>query len=410
MLDTIKITDSVKWLGSNDRTTHLFESLWPIPEGVCYNTYLVSGAQKTALIDTLKAQNISEYITKLKTTLADRKLDYLIINHMEPDHSGAIPIVQELYPEVTIVGNKTTFDMLANFYNVTQNLMMVKDGDTLDLGERTLKFYLTPMLHWPETMMSYLVEEKLLFSGDAFGGFGALDGGIFDDEVSTCYVDNEIMRYFTNIVGKYGAMVQAALKKLAALEVKTICSTHGPIWRSKPEHIIAKYDQWSKQEAERGVVIVFCSMYGNTEQLADRVARKLVAVGEENVQVINAATTHVSYIINEIWKYNAIVLAAPTYNLSIFPTMKFILEYMIDYGVKDKITGLLSSYTWSGGAMKKMKDAVEKLKWELAEPVIEVKSAAKEADFFACDRLAIAIHNKLEKIPVNKPGCNDENN
>jgi flavorubredoxin len=302
-------------------------------------------------------------------------------------------------------GEASELDMLANFYNVTQNLLMVKDGDTLALGEKTLKFYLTPMLHWPETMMSYLVEEKLLFSGDAFGGFCALDGGIFDDEVSTCYVDNEIMRYFTNIVGKYGAMVQAALKKLAALEVKTICSTHGPIWRSKPEHIIAKHDQWSKQEADRCVVIVYCSMYGNTEQLADRVARKLVAAGEENVQVINAATTHVSYIINEIWKYNALVLAAPTYNLFIFPTMKFILEYMEDYGVKDKISGLLSSYTWSGGAIKKMKDAVQKLKWELTEPVIEVKSAAKEADFLECDRLALAIHDELEKFSVNKPGC-----
>jgi flavorubredoxin len=213
------------------------------------------------------------------------------------------------------------------------------------------------------------------------------------------------MRYFTNIVGKYGTTVQAALKKLAALQVNTICSTHGPIWRSKPEHIIAQYDKWSKQEADRGVLIVYCSMYGNTEQMADRVARTLVAAGEENVQVINAASTHVSYIINEIWKYNALVFAAPTYNLSIFPTMKFILEYMEDYGVKDKITGLLSSYSWSGGGMKKMKDAVAKLKWELLEPLIEVKSAAKEADFLACDRLALAIHNRLEKLPLNKPAC-----
>lgn len=404
MQDSILIRDNVWWIGSNDRTTHLFESLWPIPEGVCYNTYLVR-AGKTVLIDTLKAPYTGEFIKKIQALLEGRKLDYLVVNHMEPDHSGSIRLVREIWPEVTIIGNKTTFDMMANFYGITGNTHTVKDGDTLDIGGKTLRFYLTPMLHWPETMMTFDEKEGILFSGDAFGGFGAMDGGIFDDEVNTCYADNEIMRYYTNIVGKYGAMVQTALKKLAGLPVQIICATHGPIWRTKPAHIISMYDKWSRQEPDRGVLVIYASMYGNTEQLADRAARVLVEKGVGPVEVMNASTTHISYLINETWKYKGVILAAPTYNLSLFPLMKNYLEAMEEYGVKDKVVGLLSSFTWSGGGMKRMKETVERLKWDLVEPAVEVKSAPRPEDLELVTQMAAAMAAKLAAYTYRAPAC-----
>jgi len=242
----IKITDGIHWIGVNDFETHLFEALWPLPKGVSYNAYMIVD-EKVVLIDTVKGPYFSTYLDKVKSLLpAGKTVDYLVVNHMEPDHSGSIKVLREAFPEVKIIGNQKTADMLGAFYGLTDNLVVVRDGEELSLGEKRLVFYMTPMVHWPETMMTYEKTTGVIFSGDAFGGFGALNGGIFDDEVDVDYYKDEVLRYFSNIVGRYSAMVQKAFDKLKGVDIKIICATHGPVWRSDPAHIINLYDRWSK--------------------------------------------------------------------------------------------------------------------------------------------------------------------
>ncbi|MDY7027679.1 MAG: FprA family A-type flavoprotein, partial [Spirochaetota bacterium] len=279
----IPITEDVFYVGVNDRETHLFENMWPLPKGVTYNSYVIKD-EKNVLVDTVKVTKMALFLQKLRGLLDGGTIDYLVINHMEPDHSGAIREIVQNYPDVKIVGNAKTFDFLKGFYDIDENLYEVKDGDELALGKHTLRFYLTPMVHWPETMMTYDIGEQILFAGDAFGGFGTLDGGVFDDEVNIEYFENEIRRYYSNIVGKFGPMVQKALKKLEGLPIKVVASTHGPVWRSNPQRIINSYDRWSKYEADPGVVIVFGSMYGNTEKMADYVARRLAEYGVKDIR------------------------------------------------------------------------------------------------------------------------------
>ena len=275
----IPLVENVYWVGVNDRRTALFEAIWPIPRGVSYNSYLIRD-EKVVLIDAVKDLSVGKYLQKLRhLTGPDRRIDYLVINHLEPDHSGAVPILKQIFPQMQVVGNKKTAEFLESLYGI-RDIHVVQDGDELKLGKRTLQFHLTPMVHWPETMMTYEASAGILFSGDAFGGFGTLDGGIFDDEVDIHYFEDEILRYFSNIVGKYAPMVQKAIKKLGALEIKIVASTHGPIWRSDPGRIIGLYDRWSRYEAEPGVVLAFASMYGNTEKMVEAVARGLAEGGE----------------------------------------------------------------------------------------------------------------------------------
>ncbi|MGE4490132.1 MAG: FprA family A-type flavoprotein, partial [Kiritimatiellales bacterium] len=275
-MDTyIPLTDDIFWVGANDRYTTLFEGLWPLPQGVCYNSYVILD-EKTALMDTVKAQSEQDFLSKIRGLLKDgRKLDYLVVNHMEPDHSGAITALRSVWPDLVIVGNAKTAKFLESFYGITERVQVINDGDTLSLGKHTLQFYLIPMVHWPETMVTHDTHTSILFSADAFGGFGALTGGIFDDELDLDYFEDEILRYFSNIVGKYCAMVQNAIKKLGGLDIRMIAPTHGPVWRKHPEHIIEKYDRWSRHEAEEGVALIYGSMYGNTEKMMEAVARGL---------------------------------------------------------------------------------------------------------------------------------------
>ncbi|MCF7886699.1 MAG: MBL fold metallo-hydrolase, partial [Candidatus Marinimicrobia bacterium] len=256
----IPINDKIYWVGINDRETDLFEAHWPLPRGVSYNAYLIDD-EKVALVDTVKSYFQTDYLDKIREIIGhDKKVDYLIINHMEPDHSGAIKELKEVYSDITIVGNKKTMNFLEGFYGVADNLKVIEDGDTLDLGDHKLKFYLTPMVHWPETMMTYDQTDGVLFSGDAFGGFGTLDGGIFDDELDTDFYEDETLRYFANIVAKYSRMVQRAIKKLGDLEINIVAATHGPIWRENPGKIINDYMKWSSYGTEKGVVVVYGSM------------------------------------------------------------------------------------------------------------------------------------------------------
>ena len=286
-----EIKKDIYWIGVNDRRTHIFENYWPIPKGVAYNSYIIVD-EKVVVIDTIEKSKMDDYVENIEQLLNGRKVDYLVVNHMEPDHTGAIKALLCHYPDVKIIGNAKTFPMLKNFYGVCEHLMEVKEGDSLDLGKHKLNFYMAPMIHWPETMVTFESTEGILFSGDIFGAFGTLDGGIFDDELDLDYLEEEISRYYSNIVGKYGQPAQTALKKLGSLPIKMVCATHGPIRRSHIADIVAKYDKWSKYDTDKGVVIVFSSMYGNTEKMADIIARFLAEKGIKKIRIHDEYKTH----------------------------------------------------------------------------------------------------------------------
>ncbi|MCB1195481.1 FprA family A-type flavoprotein [bacterium] len=396
----VPIIDDIYWVGAVDHETHLFENYLPLPRGVVYNAYCIVD-EKVALIDTVKSITSVKYLTKLKNLLGGKKIDYLIINHMEPDHSGSAKFVKELYPDIKIIGNKKTFEFLEHFYGITDGLYLVNDMDELDLGKHKLKFYMTPMLHWPETMMTYDQTTSLLFSGDAFGGFGTLDGSIFDDEVDTEYFEDEILRYFSNIVGKYSIMVQKALAKLGSLDVKIICSTHGPVWRKNPGHIINLYDKWSRHEAEEGVVMIYGSMYGNTERMMQAIARGLASEDITKVRIHNVSRIHTSYLIRDIWRYKALILGAPTYNMKLFPLMNNLVQALDNLMIKNRILGLFGTYGWSGGGVKTLTEFAKKGKWELVEPIIEARCSPNEEDVNNCILLGKNISKQLKASMAN---------
>jgi len=385
----IKITDGIHWIGVNDFETHLFEALWPLPKGVSYNAYMIVD-EKVVLIDTVKGPYFSTYLDKVKSLLpVGKTVDYLVVNHMEPDHSGSIKVLREAFPEVKIIGNQKTADMLGAFYGLTDNLVVVRDGEELSLGEKRLVFYMTPMVHWPETMMTYEKSTGVIFSGDAFGGFGALNGGIFDDEVDVDYYEDEVLRYFSNIVGRYSAMVQKAFEKLKGVDIKIICATHGPVWRNDPAHIINLYDRWSKQQTEEGVVLVYGSMYGNTQKMMEAVAAGLVKGGVEKIRVHNISTSHLSFIIRDIWRFKGLVLGSCTYNMELFPPMKQLVNAIENRMMVNRKIGIFGSYTWSGGALKELQEFAGKSKCERVGPVIEAKSSPTAEDIDRCVELGM---------------------
>ncbi|AKL96865.1 flavoprotein [Clostridium aceticum] len=396
MLNTVEVTKNIHYVGVNDRETHLFENLWPLDKGVSYNAYLIND-DKVAIIDTVKNTKMDAFMDKVEGIIGDKSVDYLIINHMEPDHSGAIKAVRERYPKVMLVGNKKTFEFLENFYGKMDNYYIIDDGDTLDLGEHQLKFYLTPMVHWPETMMTYEVNNKVLFSADAFGGFGTLDGGIFDDEVNLEFYTDEIRRYYSNIVGKYGAMVQKALKKLteAAIDIKIIAPTHGPVWRTNPSCIIDYYDRWSKAQTQEGVVIVYGSMYGNTQKMADFIARKLSEKGIKNIRIYDASKTHVSYIISDIWRFKGVVLGSCAYNTGLFPSMEAVIHKIENSQLKNRYLGIFGTASWSGGGVSTLNQFADRIKWEKIGESVEAKSSPKAAEFEMCEKIADELAEKL---------------
>jgi len=383
----VPVSDSVYWVGVNDRRTALFEAIWPLPRGVCYNSYLILD-RKVALLDTVKEISLSGYLEKLKETLGpERKIDYLIIHHLEPDHSGSVPVLREIFPQMKIVGNKKTAEFLGRLYGIKHGVEVVQDGDELELGKRKLKFLLTPMVHWPETMMSCESAAKILFSGDAFGGFGTLDGGIFDDTLDIAYFEDEILRYFSNIVGRYASMVQKAMTRLKDVQVKIVAPTHGPIWRKHPERIIDLYDRWSRYEAEEGVVIAYASMYRSTERMAEAAAEGLSEQGLAAVRVHNVSQSHVSYIIRDIWRYKGLILGSPTYDTKVFPLMDSLLRLLETKMVKKRVVGIFGSYGWAGGAVKAMTEFVKNSGLELVEPAVEAKFAPDAGEIEQCRQL-----------------------
>lgn len=378
-LHSIKINENYTYVGVNDRETERFEGQWPLPNGVSYNSYIVCG-EKTALLDAVKVTKIDDFKEKIEEALGGKPLDYLVVHHMEPDHSSSIEFVREWYPDVKIVGNKATRLMLKAFYGIDE-ILEVGEGDTLDLGDGIeLTFYRTPMVHWPESMVSYEKKYKTLFSQDAFGSFGTLDGGIFDDELNWAYYEDEARRYFTNIVGKFYAQVRPALKKLSALDIKQIFPIHGPLHRSHPERIMKCYEDWCNLKTEEGVVIVYGSMYGNTARAADVFARALAEEGIKNIRLFDVSKTHASFIQSEIWKYKGLVVASCTYNNGLFFPMVALCHILKANRLTNRVFATFGSYSWSGGALKELKAFGEECKYDMIDDFVEFKSAPTKED------------------------------
>ncbi|MDY6271102.1 MAG: FprA family A-type flavoprotein [Prevotella sp.] len=390
-----EIKNNVYYVGVNDRNKALFEGLWPLPFGVSYNSYIIND-DKVCLIDTVEVDFFTQFIENLRGVLGDKKIDYLVINHMEPDHSGSISLLRKFYPDVKIVGNKKTFNMLQGFYGIDNNCLEVKNGDVLELGEHTLKFVLTPMVHWPETMVTLDETDHILFSGDAFGCFGALNGGLIDSQIDTSWCEDEMIRYYSNIVGKYGVPVQNALKKLSGVQIDYICSTHGPVWHEQVSHVISLYDHMSKYETEPGLVIVYGTMYGNTERMAEVIARAASQAGVKKISVFNVSKTHHSYILRDIFRYKGLIVGAPTYNTGLYAEMDVLLSEVANRDIKNHLIGWFGSFAWAGKAVQKIGEWNEQhLHFEKVGEPVEMKQAMTPEVEAECERLGRDMAAKL---------------
>ena len=364
-----KISDRIFYVGVNDDDKVLFEGLWPLPVGVSYNSYIVKD-EKIALIDTVESGFEEEFLSNIDEVVEGRMIDYLIVNHMEPDHSSLIALMLERYPQLMIVANSKTVPMLQGYYGVPQEKVLIMgEGESLNLGTCSLRFYMIPMVHWPETMVTWLDEEGTLFSGDAFGTFGSIDESVVDEEDTFEEFRDEMMRYYSNIVGKYGNPVQSALKKLSGLEIKRICSTHGPVWEKNIAEVVAIYDKMSRYEAERGVCIVYGSMYGNTAAAADALAMELEALGVpyaiHDLAGNNAGELGVSGALRDVFKYDTIVVGSPTYNNGIYPPVETFMKALQSRLIKGKRFYAFGSYTWSGASVKLLNEIASAQNFEI---------------------------------------------
>ena len=389
-----EIENQIYYVGVNDRQKALFENLWPLPYGVSYNSYLIVD-EKTVLVDTVDICYSDIFLKKIEDALNGRTLDYLIVNHMEPDHAGCIRLLRQQYPNVQIVGNKQTFGMLEGFHGITTGLYEVKEGDSLSTGSHQLSFYMAPMVHWPEVMVTYDAVSKILFSADAFGTFGTLDGGVIDTDMNVEHYWEEMIRYYSNIVGKYGNPVQRALQKLSALDIQTICSTHGPVWREHKEKAIQIYDRLSRYEGEEGVTIVYGSMYGNTEQMAETIASSLSANGVKHIVMHNVSKSPASYILKDIFKYKGLIIGCPTYSNRLYPEVASILDKIETREVKNRLFGYFGSFSWSGVAVKQLAAFGEKMKWTIVGEPVEQKQGLKADKYDACWDLGKAMAEQL---------------
>lgn len=399
-----EIAKDIYYVGVNDRIKHKFENMLPLPYGVSYNSYLIVD-EKVALVDTVEISFGDVFIDKIQSQLRDRQIDYLIINHMEPDHSGSLSLLRKYYPNVTLVGNKKTLEMVQGYYGIDDNTLEVSDGEILKLGTHVLQFHLTPMVHWPETMMTYDESEKVLFSGDAFGCFGTLDGGVIDSEMNLDKYWDEMYRYYANIVGKYGAPVQKALQKLTPLDIKIICSTHGPVWKEQTSKAVDIYDQLSRYEAKEGVVVVYGSMYGNTERMAEAVAQGLVQNGIRNVVMHNVSVSDASVILRDIFKYKGLIIGSPTYCNDLYPEIHSLLTKIEIRQVKKRDFAFFGSYSWAGITNKKLAEFGEKMKWRMIDFTVEEKMGLTENNYQACIMLGRKTAELLKTPEPVDPSC-----
>ena len=412
-----KITDNIFYVGVNDRNKTLFEGLWPLPHGVSYNAYVIAD-DKTCLIDTVEADFFLPFLENLRQVLGDRPLDYVVVNHMEPDHSGSLALLRQYYPSVQIIGNKKTFDMMSGFYRLTDGLHEVKNGDKLSLGQHELTFVLTPMVHWPETMMTVVAPlsppeggtiaetieapsgavggASVLFSGDAFGCFGALNGAWIDEQMNCDEFWLEMTRYYSNIVGKYGTPVQMALKKLAGVKVDYICATHGPVWHEHVQRVIGIYDRLSRYEAEPGLVICYGTMYGNTERAAEVIARAAAEAGLKNIVMYNVSKTHHSYIIRDLFRYRGLIVGAPTYNTGLYHEMNVLLDELSQKDIKGRLFGWFGSFSWASKAVSEIQRwNDERLHYEAVGQPVEIRQALTPETYAQCEALGREMAQRL---------------
>lgn len=391
-----EICNGIYYVGVNDRTTHRFEGMWPLPMGVSYNSYLVKGAEKVALIDTVHVSQSARFLAHIAEITGGAGIDYLVVNHMEPDHSGSIHAIKAMYPGLKIVGNGKTAAMLKDYYGLQgDDVMTVADGDTIDLGGKSLKFYMTPMVHWPETMMTYVEEDGVLFSGDAFGCFGALNGGVVDTQFDTTAYYPEMYRYYSNIVAKYGMFVQKAIARFDGVCINYVCSTHGPVWHDEIAHVVDAYSRMARFEGEPGVVVAYASMYGNTEELAETVAKELSENGVRNVKVYNLSTTHVSFVLADIMRYNGLIIGGPTYNNGLFPEVERLLSALKGREFKNRYVGCFGSGSWAPVSSKCIKGCLEGLKVEMVGDAFDMKCSMHDTDAERCHALATAMAAKV---------------
>lgn len=390
-----EIKDKVYYVGVNDRKKTLFEGLWPLPSGVSYNSYLIDD-DKICLIDTVEVDFFTQFLENIREVIGDRPIDYIVINHMEPDHSGSLSLMRKYYPDIQVVSNKKAFDMLRGFYGISGGEYEVKNGDMLELGHHTLQFFLTPMVHWPETMMSLDVTDNIIFTGDAFGCFGALSGGLIDSEINCDDFWLEMIRYYSNIVGKYGTPVQNALKKLAGIPLDYICSTHGPVWHEHLNKVVALYDQMSRYETEEGLVICFGTMYGNTERMAEVIARAASQAGIKNIVMHNVSKTHHSYIIRDVFRYRGLIVGAPTYNTGLYHEMDVLLSELANRDIRNHYLGWFGSYGWAGKAVAKIKEWNDtQLHFEPVGKPVEMRQALTADVAAQCSELGKAMAERL---------------
>lgn len=364
-----KISERVFYVGVNDVEKELFEGLWPLPYGVSYNSYLVVD-EKVALIDTVECGFEEEYIRNIEDSLGERQIDYLVVNHMEPDHSSLVAYMLDRYPGMQIIANAKTLPMLKGYYAVPEDrVMVVAEGQSVSLGSCSLSFYMVPMVHWPETMVTWLSEEGTLFSGDAFGTFGSVDVDVIDSEETFAMYQEEMIRYYSNIVGKYGTPVQSALKKLAGLDIARICSTHGPVWETNIPAVIDLYDRLSRYEGERGVCLVYGSMYGNTAAAADALAMELEANGIpyviHDLAGNNVDDLGLSAAIRDAFKYDTIVVGSPTYNNGIFPPVEAFMKALQARLLKGRRFYAFGSFTWAAASVRLLNEMAGGMGFEI---------------------------------------------
>ena len=393
-----EIANNIFYVGVNDRNKGLFEGLWPLPYGVSYNSYLIVD-EKVCLVDTVEVDFFVQYLENIHAVIGDRKIDYLVVNHMEPDHSGSIALIRKYYPEIQVIGNKKTFQMAEGFYGVTDGLYEVKNNDKLSLGAVELTFVMTPMVHWPETMVTLCTSADaptVLFSGDAFGCFGALNGGVVDAQINCDTFWLEMVRYYSNIVGKYGTPVQNALKKLQGLQLDYLCATHGPVWHEHVQKVIGIYDRLSRYEAEPGLVICYGTMYGNTERAAETIARAASEAGVKNIVIYNVSKTHHSYIIRDVFRYQGLIVGAPTYNTGLYHEMEVLLSELSQKDIKGRLLGCFGSYGWASKAVsERLRWNDERLHYEMVGQPVEIKQSLTTETKAQCEALGRAMAERL---------------
>ena len=394
-----KMTEDLYWVGASDRRLALFENVYPISRGVSYNSYLLLD-EKTVLLDTADSSVSGIFFENVEHVLNGRPLDYLIVNHMEPDHCALMQDLVLRHPDVKIVCNKKTLAMIKNFFtfDIDARAVIVGEMDTLCTGRHTFAFVMAPMVHWPEVMMTYEEHEHILFSADAFGSFGALNGHLFDDEIDfECGWMADTRRYYGNIVGKYGPQVQAALNKLSGVEIRMVCPLHGPVWRSGLDRLLDKYRHWSTYTPEeRSVAVFYGSMYGDTENAVNILTSRLAEAGVKNIAVYDVSSTHVSTMIAEVFRCSHLVLAAPTYNNGVYPAMLNLLHDMKALNLQNRTVALMENGSWAPSCARQMRALLEEMKsMEILEPVVTLKSALKDDSLAQLDALRDALSASL---------------